>query len=312
MKKWNNYKLSIMLIVLLVLTAVFASPVLGEGGEETTLMEDLDDMLIIGGKGFTIDYIRDYREDASAAIATALIADSDNLFLWSGRNLLNIRTKESNVPADFDWVKDHLQGYYDKEGDWVDVEPEPDPDPDPDPEDKVVQETQAVSVEVAYGTYLVDILFPDTVVSTVNGETMDLEVDWDTDSTPPYDGNEAGDYVFEGTLLNLPAGVTNPDNVKAIATVTVLKALECLADVTAEVQEFQGYWFYDIAGTNVSGEAITVQATIDGTTISKAVGTGESFLIEIATITEYDTATVTAYDADDNPLQTVTVNIVKR
>jgi len=314
MKKWNNYKLSIMLIVLLVLTAVFASSVLGKGGKETTLMEDLEDMLIIGDQGFTIDYIRDYRDDAAAAIGAALVADPDNLFLWQGGILLNIRTKESNVPADFDWVKDHLQGYYDKDGDWVDVEP--DPDPDPDPEDKVVQETQAVSVEVAYGTNLIDILFPDTVVATVNGDTMDLDVDWEMDSTPPYDGNKADDYVFEGTLVNLPAGVTNPDSVKAIATVTVPEdkpVEEYLAGVTAEVQEFQNYWYYDVRGENVSGEAITVQATIGDTTISKAVEAGKSFLIEIARITEHDTATVMALDLDtDDVLQTITINIVKR
>jgi len=185
------------------------------------------------------------------------------------------------------------------------------------PEDvdpRVVQSTVPVTQTVAFGTPLADIGFPATVLATVNGDTEDLDVDWDMDSAPAYDPNAAGDYVFEGTLVNLPPDVVNPDNVKAQATVTVLEedvAPPALAGVTAEVQEFQNYWYYDVRGENVSGEAITVQVTIDGTTVSRAVGAGESFHIEIALTTEHDDAVVTALDAADNVLQTVTVPIVK-
>jgi len=76
-------------------------------------------MLIIGSKGFTVDYIRDYRDDVAAAIAAALAADPNNLFLWQSGILLNIRTKESNVPTDFDWVMNNLADYWDNDGNWV-------------------------------------------------------------------------------------------------------------------------------------------------------------------------------------------------
>jgi len=66
------------------------------------------------------------RDDAAVAIGADLVADPDNLFLWHGGILLNICTKESNVPADFDWVMDNLAGFWDKDGDWVGVKPDPD------------------------------------------------------------------------------------------------------------------------------------------------------------------------------------------
>ncbi len=83
-----------------------------------------------------------------------------------------------------------------------------------------------------------------------------------------------------------------------------------LADVTAQAKEFQGFWYYDVEGKNVFGRAMRVIVAIGETEVIRLVNAEESFHIEIASITEYDTATVTAYDVDDNALQTVTVNIV--
>ncbi len=87
---------------------------------KTPCPPELDEMLIIGGKGFSIDYIRDFREDAGAGIAAALWEDSDNLFLWMGGTLLNIRSKAYDAPADISWVMEKLEGCWDGDGNWVD------------------------------------------------------------------------------------------------------------------------------------------------------------------------------------------------
>ena len=121
-------------LALLFLISIFAPVALAEDND---CLGDLPDMLIIGTDGFTIDYIRDQRAEAATAISAALGVDADNLYLWFGGSLLNIRSKQSDQPADCDWVKANLEGYWDGDGEWVDVtEPvDPDPDPDPDPGD---------------------------------------------------------------------------------------------------------------------------------------------------------------------------------
>ncbi len=83
-------------------------------------LEELPEMLIIGGKGFTVDYTRDFRVEAGAGIGAALQVDPENLFLWMGGALFNIRSKAYDAPADITWVMENLEGYWDADGEWVD------------------------------------------------------------------------------------------------------------------------------------------------------------------------------------------------
>ncbi len=72
--------------------------------------------------------------------------------------------------------------------------------------------------EVAYGTAKSSLNLPKTVEVTLsNGKTAILSVNWACDT---YDGNKAGDYTFEGTLL-LTDGITNPKSLKAYVVVKV-------------------------------------------------------------------------------------------
>lgn len=72
--------------------------------------------------------------------------------------------------------------------------------------------------EVAYGTAKSSLNLPKTVEVTLsNGKTATLSVNWACDT---YDGNKAGDYTFEGTLL-LTDGITNPKSLKAYVVVKV-------------------------------------------------------------------------------------------
>ena len=71
---------------------------------------------------------------------------------------------------------------------------------------------------VAYGTAKNALKLPETVEVTLsNNKKVNLSVHWTCDK---YDGNTAGDYIFEGTLL-LTDGITNPKSLKAYVVVKV-------------------------------------------------------------------------------------------
>lgn len=95
---------------------------------------------------------------------------------------------------------------------------------DPDPLEVV--SVEAITVTVNLGTAFADIPFTKVEVTLDDDSTMRVEADWDEDSSVPrYEKDTARDYEVEGEL-DLPAHVTNPDNVKAKATVTVLSPQE--------------------------------------------------------------------------------------
>ena len=72
--------------------------------------------------------------------------------------------------------------------------------------------------EVTYGTAKSSLDLPKTVEVTLsNGKIATLSVNWVCDT---YDGNKAGDYTFEGTLL-LTDGITNPKSLKGYVVVKV-------------------------------------------------------------------------------------------
>ena len=71
---------------------------------------------------------------------------------------------------------------------------------------------------VAYGTAKDALKLPGTVEVTLsNNKKVNLSVHWTCDK---YDGNTAGDYTFEGTLL-LTDGITNPKSLKAYVVIKV-------------------------------------------------------------------------------------------
>ena len=90
-----------------------------EQPDEESFPSAIDEILIIGEKGFTIDYIRNYRVEAGVDIGAALQLDSDNLFLRMSGKLFNIRSQAYDAPVDIVWVMENLEGYWDGDGDWV-------------------------------------------------------------------------------------------------------------------------------------------------------------------------------------------------
>ncbi len=85
-----------------------------------------------------------------------------------------------------------------------------------------IDSVEDVAINVPYGTPIDDIEFPATVEVTLYNESEeDIDVEWEDSSAPAYNPRSANDYVFEGELVDLPNGITNPDEIKASATVTV-------------------------------------------------------------------------------------------
>lgn len=75
---------------------------------------------------------------------------------------------------------------------------------------------------VTFGTTQANIGLPTTVSATLSdGTKRTVSVQWDSTSTPAYNPNAYGNYVFQGNLVSLPTGVTNPSAIKAKATVTI-------------------------------------------------------------------------------------------
>ncbi len=84
---------------------------------------------------------------------------------------------------------------------------------------KVTEVDDIADINVSYGTELSEVGLPLTVnVTLSDGNTTVLTVIWDG-GTPEYDGNNAGTYVFTGTL-ELIVGIGNPYNL--IASVNVI------------------------------------------------------------------------------------------
>jgi len=85
-----------------------------------------------------------------------------------------------------------------------------------------VVSVKAASKTVDSGTELNAIDFPEQVEVVLDDDSeIYVSVDWEEESAPQYDSEIPYDYVFEGKLVNLPQGVTNPKEVKAKLTVIV-------------------------------------------------------------------------------------------
>jgi hypothetical protein len=78
-------------------------------------------------------------------------------------------------------------------------------------------------VRVPFGTARQDINFPDTVrAHFAGGQQRDVNVRWEQVSSPPYNPFVFNQYEFKGDLVNLPSGITNPNNLRATAKVSFL------------------------------------------------------------------------------------------
>ena len=88
-------------------------------------------------------------------------------------------------------------------------------------EKEIIGVASLSDIAVAYGTAKGDAGLPAQVEVTLDDSSKAAAgVTWDN-GNPTYDGNDAGEYTFTGTLINLPANVINPDNKLAVVRVIV-------------------------------------------------------------------------------------------
>lgn len=88
---------------------------------------------------------------------------------------------------------------------------------------KAITDVEEVTINVFINNPADRLYFPSKVKATLSDDTVkELEVEWEKTSTPPYVKEEVGEYIFEGELVNLPWGISNPDGIKARAVVNVL------------------------------------------------------------------------------------------
>ncbi len=115
---------------------------------------------------------------------------------------------------------------------------------------KVVSEVTGKTVK--YGTSFAGLELPNTVrVILDNFTTQNVEVAWDS---ADYKVNKIGTYEIDGILVNLPAGIKNPDNLKAKISVTVEE--KKITSVSASVKTVR-------IGTTF--EALQLPATVEAT-----------------------------------------------
>jgi len=87
---------------------------------------------------------------------------------------------------------------------------------------KPVESVERAEISVPYGTPKDNIDFPETVIAILQDETeVEVDVEWEVASDPTYNAQSYNDYTFKGDLVDLPAGVSNPDQIQAKAVVTV-------------------------------------------------------------------------------------------
>ncbi|RQD82666.1 MAG: hypothetical protein D5R96_04135, partial [Methanocalculus sp. MSAO_Arc2] len=87
--------------------------------------------------------------------------------------------------------------------------------------ERPITQVGSMFTSVDRNTPKADIEFPVKATAWAGDTKYNLDVEWDSESTPVYNSFVPGDYVFEGELINLPDYVTNPDNLRAVFTVTV-------------------------------------------------------------------------------------------
>lgn len=167
---------------------------------------------------------------------------------------------------------------------------------------EVVSVSAINAINVEYGTPVDSIDLPAQVEVTLSDDsTQMVDVNWDTSS---YDGNTAGTYTFEGTLV-LPENSTNPNGLKASVDVIVAEAPDTevpvitldQTDATVNEAEFTVSGSVSEAATvKVNGEEVTVNEDLTFNTVV-ALTEGENVI------------TVEAVDAAGNAVTPVSINV---
>lgn len=96
--------------------------------------------------------------------------------------------------------------------------------------ENLAEDVVADKVEVENGTEFDSAvtLLPTKLSSNVGKDSIpfDFTVTWGSTTTPAYSATDAGDYVLEGTIGELPSYVTNTDNKVVKVTITVAEVAE--------------------------------------------------------------------------------------
>ncbi len=92
----------------------------GDTDYETQLPTELGNMLIIGGTGISIDFLRNQRTEAAGRINEALAVDPGSIFVNLPGQFLNVRSGQPPTAGDVAGILGGMQGYWDAEGEWVD------------------------------------------------------------------------------------------------------------------------------------------------------------------------------------------------
>jgi len=177
----------------------------------------------------------------------------------------------------------------------------------------VVADKEITSVEtladinVANGTVIGDVSLPATVQATLDdSSTENLAVTWN-DGTPVYDGDTAGEYVFEGTLT-LVEGIANTANKTATVNVIVAEQERTAIPTITTAAQTVNTATITIEGTAEANAAIIITG---GTEV--ATGTADenrNFSIEVTlTADTVNNLSVTAQVAGKAMSEAATVAI---
>jgi hypothetical protein len=138
---------------------------------------------------------------------------------------------------------------------------------------KVTDIPSISDINVKFGTQLLSDQLPSTVaVQLNNGNSIDASIIWDG-GTPAYDANISGTYVFKGSI-NLPEGVSNPDNLKATVNVVIAKN----TDATAKEIKINNTL---LNGFSPSIESYSIELPYGTTAIPEATATANDMLANV-------------------------------
>lgn len=133
-----------------------------------------------------------------------------------------------------------------------------------------IKSVEEVQINVFVNNPAERLYFPSKVLATLEDDsTKEIDVKWDETSDPPYVKEEKGEYVFEGDLVNIPWGITNPDGIRAKAVVNVLIFDPSFPYPRPDFDRFRLFLMVDPEGSGVvsgsgtyqEGETVRVRVT---------------------------------------------------
>jgi hypothetical protein len=127
----------------------------------------------------------------------------------------------------------------------------------------IVSVADIADINVAYGTAQENIGLLAQVEVTLNDDTTtNVDVTWECAT---YDGEKSGDYTFTGTLVNLPANVTNTQDLTATVKVIVAEKPIVTKDIVSVEELADINVAYGTAQENI-GLPSQVEVTLDDDT----------------------------------------------